>query len=292
MNKMTGKCTVEQFWAEVAHFGWGTKTTEYKGIEREMLDRYDDEFLRSFRDIYDELDSELYQKVESYERENNVSCGQGDDGFGDLISHCVGMGQEHYEACLADPGLVVKRGHAKYGTPEGYREKFSYGIPFPPVAPSESLEEAIEKARAERKEHLRYDEDEEDVLDEDSILQEAMRRTMGDRAETDPRYYGAWARQQLKELRGLADSEFADDFGRDLVLTIEAFEEVAKDEVEPMLPKVKKLVAAIDRIEKKRESIKKAFAKRLAPLDGFSFWGCKNMVTDIDEKFGSGEEAA
>jgi hypothetical protein len=282
MNKMTGKCTVQQFWAEVAHFGWGTRTTDYKAIEREMLERYDDEFLTSFRDVYDEMEGKLLARVEKWETENGESCECGDDGFGDLLSHCVGLGDQYYDLCTEDPGLVVRRGQKS-----DFTEKFSYGIPHPAVAPDESLEEAIEKVRAERVESRRNDfEEEPDETDEDSILQEALRRILGDRAEMDPRLYGAWAREQLEDLRALADSEFADDFGRDLVLTIKAFEDVAKDDVESMLPKVRDVVRALDRIEKKRERIKEAFAKRIAPLDHFGFWGCKNMVTDIGEKFG------
>ena len=47
--KMTGECTVQEFWIEVAHFGWGTKTTDFRAIKREILRRYDDVFLKNFQ---------------------------------------------------------------------------------------------------------------------------------------------------------------------------------------------------------------------------------------------------
>ena len=174
MNKRTGECTQETFWVEVAHFGWGTKTTDHKAIKREMLERYDDAFLRSFHAVYDSFASMLYQRVDAWEKANEESCGCGDDGFGDLLSHVIGLGKDTYEEAMEDPRSVVKRGQKS-----DYTEKFSYSFPYPAVAPKETLEEAQAKIRKEREERCYRD---EDSVSEDSVLREALHRVLGDRA--------------------------------------------------------------------------------------------------------------
>lgn len=155
MIKRTGQCTVDIFWEEVAHFGWGTKTTDYDAIKKDILARWDDEFVKSFEEQCRDFEGALYQKVEAYEQEHGVSCECGDDGFGDLMSHMVGLGKEHFEACMADPMMVVKRGQHSY-----YVEKFSYCIPHLATAPKETLEEAMAHVRAAAERQRRPDEEE------------------------------------------------------------------------------------------------------------------------------------
>lgn len=285
MNKMTGECTEDLFWEAVAAIGWGTETTDSGAVKSKLLDLWDDDFIASFRGLLHDYESRLYHRVEKYERANDVSCGQGDDGFGDLIAHCVGLGKEHYMSCLDDPGLVVKRGHAKYGTPESFVENFGYCIPYAPIAPKETVEEAVAKIRKEREERG-YD---DERLDEDALLMEAYSRVMGDKAHKEPRYYGAWARRQKVELEALMDSEFGVQFGVDLPFVVGAFTDVAKNEPEHMLERAEKVKAALGRIEAKRRELIEEFRRRTAVVEGMSYWGCRNMVTDIEENFG-GEE--
>ena len=284
MNKRTGKCTVEVFWAEVAHFGWGTKTTDCDAIKRDILERWDDEFTEGFREHCDAFEHALYEKVERYERANDVSCECGDDGFGDLLSHMVGLGKEYFEACMADPSIVVERGQRS-----DYVEKFSYGIPYTAEAPEETLEEAMAQARA-RAERCRHPDEEEAT--EDEILMRAYSRLLGDRAEVEPRYYGAWARVNARELEALMDSEWGDQFGGDLVMVVSAFADVAKNEPEHMLKVSKKVHEALDRIEEKRHEIIAAEEARLKKLRSLSHASCENLVGDIEKNFGGDREEA
>lgn len=285
MTKRTGACTEEVFWEEVAAIGWGTETTDYKTVKPRLLDLWDNDFITSFRDLLHDAENRLYHRVEEYERANDVSCGQGDDGFGDLIAHCVGLGREYYERCMENPGLVVERGHAKYGTPESFTENFGYCIPYAPQAPKETVEEAMQKIRNERAERGYADE----RMDEDALMMEAINRVMGDKAYKEPRYYGAWARRQKVELEALMDSEFGPMFGADLPFVVGAFTDVAKNEPEHMLERAEKVKAALGRIEEKRKELIEDFRRRLAVVDGMSYWGCHNMVTDIEENFGGSE---
>ena len=54
----------------------------------------------------------------------------GDDSHGDLISHIIGLGRDEFYASLEDYSRIDNRGAAKYGSKEGYRECFSYIIPY------------------------------------------------------------------------------------------------------------------------------------------------------------------
>lgn len=282
MDKMTGECTVDLFWGEVAHFGWGTKTTGYDAIKREMMERYDDVFLRSFHAVYDSFASMLYQRVDAWEKANEESCGCGDDGFGDLLSHVIGLGKDTYEEAMENPQSVVRRGQAG-----SYDEKFSYSFPYPAIAPRETLEVAQAKIRKEREERDCFD---AEPVSEDSVLMEALHRTLGDQAEQDPRLYGARAREQKVQLEALMMSEFGSHFGADLPFVVGVFAEVAKDAPKRVLERdALKVVRALERIQEKREELLEDFQERAEVLDRFSYWGCRNMVTDIQDHFGEKE---
>ena len=85
----------------------------------------------------------------------------------------------------------------------------------------------------------------------------------------------------------MMDGEFGAEFGADLPFVVGAFTEVAKDEPKLILERgVEKVVKALERVEKKREEILAREEQRLAAVKGLSYWGCRNMVTDIDDHFG------
>lgn len=273
LTKRTGKCTEDAFWEVAEEIGWN-RETDCGAVKSQLLDMWDDEFICSFRGILGEKVSALYQLVEDYERSERVSCECGDDGFGDLMNDCVGRGREEYERCVADPSIVVARGQAS-----DYTENYGYCFPYEPRAPKLTLEQALEKMREE----MRGD---EDTLDPDAVLMCALEMILGDKAYKDPRYYGAWARRQGRELEALMDGEFGAEFGMDLVKTVSAFTDVAKNEPGLMLDRAEETKAALERIEERRRAIIKAFEERLDGLRQFSYWGCRNMVTDIEENFG------
>lgn len=115
-------------------------------------------------------------------------------------------------------------------------------------------------------------------------------RRLGDRAEFEPRYYGAWARVNARELEALMDSEWGDQFGGDLTKVVSAFTDVSKDEPHHMLKVSKEVREALDRIEEKRDEIIAAEEARLKKLKSLSHASCENLVGDIEKNFGGDRE--
>jgi len=127
MARIDTPCTPEKFWNEVALIGWTDKPEKgfYDKAKARLLRRWTGEFLEEFGEMKDELISALGLAVEAKEKGSGESSGCGDDGFGDLLNHVVGLGKEEYEASLADPMRVIKRGQAY-----DYAESFGYCIPY------------------------------------------------------------------------------------------------------------------------------------------------------------------
>jgi hypothetical protein len=127
MARVDTPCTPELFWAEVALIGWSDSPEKkfYDKAKARLLRRWTGEFLEEFNEIKDELQSKLARAVEAKEQETGESTGCGDDGWGDLMNHVIGLGKEEYEASLADPMRVIKRGQAY-----NYAESFGYCVPY------------------------------------------------------------------------------------------------------------------------------------------------------------------
>ena len=126
-NKVEGPITAELFWEEVALIGWSDNPERkfYNKAKARLLRRWSGEFLEEFDEMKDELYSKLYTAVTKTEEATGERTGCGDDGFGDLLNHVIGLGREEYEAAMKDPMRVIKRGQAY-----NYKESFGYCIPY------------------------------------------------------------------------------------------------------------------------------------------------------------------
>ena len=122
---------ISKFWEIVKLANWGVaskskdwksgKMTVQRTLRRELTTVED---LKSFQETFYVLKNKLGRTITQFERKNAEQCGTGDDSFGDLCCHIVGLGQEVYEAELAAPLLAVRR--AQRGD---YVESFGYCIP-------------------------------------------------------------------------------------------------------------------------------------------------------------------
>jgi hypothetical protein len=123
--------TEDEFWAIIGTMGWGRKDTNYKRIKNAIRVRlnFDVERIETFHDIYRKKQGDIARVLDKAYYENSDGLGLGDDGFGDLTSHIVGMGKDEYTRVLNDPSLGKARAHAPYGSPEGFTESFSYAVP-------------------------------------------------------------------------------------------------------------------------------------------------------------------
>lgn len=272
MKQRTGTCTKELFWEAVAEIGWGTKTTNYKVVEKAILKNWDNEFISSFDDLLGEFKSPLYVAVENFEERNGVSCGCGDDGFSDLLNHVVGLGQEAYEAAMKDPMLVVKRGQ-KYD----FTESFSYCVPHVPARLSEELtfEQAIERAR-EVHGTRGYGDDEEDEDFELYLKAEALELMLGPKAKFDARRYAFWAQRDLPDLELLKESPFAGEFP-ELDEVLGALKKVADGDVTPLLEEGFK--AKVRKLREDREKLYRRKMEELYVLNSRG-WSIDNLVGD------------
>lgn len=116
----------KQFWEIVSAVGWGTEHTDSdkgKKILRELLP--DVETMKAFREHEQRVHNDLYSRIDKWGDENDKSCGLGDDGFGDLISHIIGLGPDEVERVQVDPELALKRAHS-----HDFSESFSYCVPY------------------------------------------------------------------------------------------------------------------------------------------------------------------
>jgi hypothetical protein len=123
-SSTTSKIDKQKFFALVEDYGWGTKTTDYTAIKKDLMSKITPEVSGEIRSIFYGLCGKLHRTIEAWEEDNDKKISLGDDGFSDLVSHIVGLGSKEYEAVLADPKLAYDR--AKRGD---FSESFSYAIP-------------------------------------------------------------------------------------------------------------------------------------------------------------------
>lgn len=121
----------ERFWKIVDGIGWGTLSQEpsinYDAIREKVIKT----FQLQPRDVIElrQIAGAAFALLDNFVGDRNPSQG-GDDAFSDLMYHIIGLGEHEFYACLADYNRIVSRGKALYGSPEGYRESFSYCLPY------------------------------------------------------------------------------------------------------------------------------------------------------------------
>lgn len=108
-----------EFWKVVEPYGWGTKTTDYKKIKKDLISRFSLEESESLSETFKAIKGRLYKALD-----RKVS-GVGDDSFDDLLSHIIGMGKKEYDAVMKNPALAQDRVNRR-----DFVESFSYALPY------------------------------------------------------------------------------------------------------------------------------------------------------------------
>lgn len=111
-----------EFWRLTEPYGWGTRTTDYKKIKKDLMRKLTPEQATELSDAFWKLRGPLANALDPV-------VGIGGDSFDDLVSHIIGLGRREYQAVMRNPELAVARAHAPYGSKEGYTESFSYALP-------------------------------------------------------------------------------------------------------------------------------------------------------------------
>jgi hypothetical protein len=136
--------------------------------------------------------------VDRYLEETEVRLDVGDDGFGDLIAHVIGMGRDAYEQALAEPAQVVERGQSG-----DFEESFAYAIPdrdsYAKLLPGRYAE----RARKLRRDYAEAAERAVDLKNADAIA-EAVTRLV---ALLRPMAEGDWKAFLATESEGVALAE-------------------------------------------------------------------------------------
>jgi hypothetical protein len=114
-----------EFWKLVDDLGWGTKTTDYKALKKRLVRNMSPNQAAAFSTTLATLRGKLYKVVEQWEDEHDSQIGLGDDGFGDLLHHIIGLGKREYYAALRNPALA----HAR-ALKNDFTESFSYATPY------------------------------------------------------------------------------------------------------------------------------------------------------------------
>ena len=111
----------EIFWNLVKEIGWGTKTTDTKIIKRTLNREYNEEFIKSMKDIAIRQRRALATIMDEHALKETGSIGGywgvSDDGFWDLTAHIVGLGKEVYDFICKNP---------IYAKTIKYKENFEY----------------------------------------------------------------------------------------------------------------------------------------------------------------------
>lgn len=141
-----------KFWSIVHQVDWPNICDSKRpyDIGKERMKKFlpTVEVMSEFRNSFDAKTNCLYTKLMEWENKgecwhsggNERSFGLGDDSFGDLIAHIVGLGQAEFEAVLAKPELAHSRARK-----HEFVESFSYCIPYDDdYAP---IEERLAEAR-------------------------------------------------------------------------------------------------------------------------------------------------
>lgn len=110
------------FWDLVKLADWPNKDySKVKIMYRKLLSK---EQCKGFRHAvgiaYGILDNELCNNPEISD-----NLGVGDDGYGDLLHHIVGLGKEQFYKYANNPKMIEELAHSS-----GYEESFSYCIPY------------------------------------------------------------------------------------------------------------------------------------------------------------------
>ena len=152
-----GEINDDLFWALVEALGWGRDGNfDYAAMRRRIMDNYTAteaaELVKLLSKKSQELWSVLEQDDRAWQAASGGTKGYGlsDDSFGDLVKHCIGLGQSFYNEVLRDP---IKHARPR-ATRHGFTESFSYAFPYNEDYETNHEEAYVKKAAQYREEIL------------------------------------------------------------------------------------------------------------------------------------------
>jgi hypothetical protein len=95
-----------KYWNMIATINWTERCHEdFDVTKRSIMISFKASDLKELTVFVRDRWNELYTRINAYEKDNDVICGQdgGDDSFGDMINHVIGMGKETFDIMMANP---------------------------------------------------------------------------------------------------------------------------------------------------------------------------------------------
>jgi hypothetical protein len=121
--------------------GWGRSSENYAVLAREWYAKLGKSGMEALRNFVGARVADLYHAVEKYEATGlSIDIGS-DDGMSDLIHHVVGLGEDKFNAYMAQPKLLARR----YREDE-YTESFAYCFLEPEPPRTQAEKDQTEKA--------------------------------------------------------------------------------------------------------------------------------------------------
>lgn len=113
-------------WKYIEELNWALLSKKKRGYEegkRYMLENFTAKRGKEISDFVNERFSELYKCIEKFEHANDTHCGSygGDDSFGDMIHHVIGLGKDKFNEIMEDPSKLNGM---------DFVESFSYCMPY------------------------------------------------------------------------------------------------------------------------------------------------------------------
>jgi len=116
------------YWNIITGMGWakatlGEGSVDTSAMKREFMETYSEKIAAQFNEWYRCKYRELVNAYDAAEKESGKRYGNfgGDDSFGDMMDHIMGLGETYYCTVMADFSLLNKLEPV---------ESFSYCIPY------------------------------------------------------------------------------------------------------------------------------------------------------------------
>ena len=114
-----------EIWRIIEDMDWFNNSKKYRGyydMKEIFMQKHSAVVAVQVRQFVSQVRSVLYKTVGAYESTNGgLGNYGGDDSFGDLLDHAIGLGEKFYNAMLDQPELLGRL---------DYVENFCYSIPY------------------------------------------------------------------------------------------------------------------------------------------------------------------
>ena len=116
--------TDAEFWKIVEDINWADKKKDQEHTQEKLALLWGPEKSEAVHLAFNTYKSRLCRAIELWEREHGETCDVSDDGFSDLMSHIIGLGEAEFNKVLKNPEFAKAR-----ASRSDYRESFGYLIP-------------------------------------------------------------------------------------------------------------------------------------------------------------------